>query len=71
MIILALHELIENQAFTLESESNFESALRLFKHHNSDFADCIIHESSKAKKCKKILSFDKKFSSISGVTLLK
>lgn len=70
-ILIALHELIENVVFNLESQEVFEKAIHYYQHHNIDFSDSVSHESSKLSQSKKVLTFDKKFSQVPGVTLLK
>lgn len=68
-ILYILQHLETNEAFHLQKPENFSQGLRLFSSASADFSDCMILIESKNENCE-ILSFDKKFSRLSGVKLL-
>jgi predicted nucleic-acid-binding protein len=68
-VLKVLKHLQENGAFALQQETQFESAIISFQESNADFSDCLILASSKEAKCE-VITLDKKFSKLQGVSLL-
>lgn len=68
-IVRILQHLQANEAFQLQHDAEFSEALQLFQANNVDFSDCIILMESK-KINSAVITFDKKFSRLPGVTFL-
>ena len=68
-IIPALQHLYENEAFVLQRVKQFEAAFHLYQTTNIGFSDCLIQIESLEENCE-VVTFDKKFSQLTGVTLL-
>lgn len=68
-IILILHHLQENGAFTLQRAEQFEAALQLYQTYNAGFSDCLIQVESVDANYE-IATFDKKFAKLPEVKLL-
>jgi len=65
-VTLVLESLMNNEAFRLESEECFVTALQLYTFSNIDFSDAQILQASLQQKIK-LLSFDKKLQKLKGV----
>lgn len=69
--LVALGELLTNEAFVLENAKYFDQAVHLYKSHNIDFADVLILTHSKHAQAKFVATFDKKFARLPGVKLVE
>lgn len=63
---LVLESLMNNEAFRLEGEEGFVTALQLYIFSNIDFSDAQILQASLQQEIK-LLSFDKKLQKLKGV----
>lgn len=69
-ILVALGEMLTNEAFKLENPELFDQALHLYKTHKADFADVLILINSKHHEAKVVFTFDKAFAKLQGVKLV-
>ncbi len=69
-IFPVLEHLDSNAAFTLQSSSSFQRAMRQYIHGNADFSDYLILAESQREHLK-LLTFDKKLGKQAGVVLAK
>lgn len=70
-LLIAFNEIMMNDAFLLENESNFDLAIHLFKSQNVDFSDVLILTNSKHANANCVVTFDKKFARLPNVQLVK
>ena len=70
-ILVALNELLTNEAFILENAKLYDEALHVYKLHKADFADILILTNSKHNGSKHVFTFDKSFAKLQGVRLVE
>ena len=68
-IVRILTHLEENEAFSLQYESQFFAALHYYQSFNADFSDCLILAECNEMKYT-LFTFDKKFSKLPDVKYL-
>lgn len=69
-VIHILQHLLENSAFTLQFETQFQTALTLFSTSSADFSDCLIVATCSTENYT-LTTFDKSLGKLKGVSLLK
>jgi predicted nucleic-acid-binding protein len=65
-----LSQLLNQEEIVIEQASIVESALRLYRQGNVDFADCLIAVSARAAGCTRTVTFDRKAARDAGMELI-
>ena len=65
-----LDQLLRQEMLVIESANVVESAFRLYRNGNTDFADCLIASSAKAAGCSRTVTFDRRAARDTGMEFL-
>lgn len=65
-----LSQLLTREEIVIEQASIIQSAVRLYRLGNADFADCLIASSAKAAGCSRTVTFDRRAARDTGMELI-
>lgn len=65
-----MEKIFTTSQFEIEAKGTAWLALSDYKHHNADFADCLIGRKNSALGCGETVTFDKRLKGLDGFMLL-